>query len=181
MSIPWRAGHCGCRRLIVQRPGGTGFVRGRTLAAQQARVNEIERLLAGSDTKQADSASHQPSRKIIEEYQALFGRVAQLHQVETELLAKYTSLNRIVKVRQAQIEDLEKQRKEMEEKYPGLIATVAGGASSQNQRPDLVTERARLVEIPTKTEKDAQVSAQRPQGTSANACGVWTANCWPRV
>ena len=122
------------------------------LAAQQARVNEIERLLAGSDTKQADSASHQPSRKIIEEYQALFGRVAQLHQVETELLAKYTSQNRIVKVRQAQIEDLEKQRKEMEEKYPGLIATVAGGASSQNQRPDLVTERARLVEIATKTE-----------------------------
>jgi uncharacterized protein involved in exopolysaccharide biosynthesis len=122
------------------------------LAAQTARVKEIERLLAGSDTKQADNASHQPSRKIVEEYQALFGRLAQLHQVETELLAKFTSENRIVKVRHAQIEDLEKQRRDMEQKYPGLIAMIPGGGSNQVQRPDLVTERARLVEIETKTE-----------------------------
>lgn len=121
------------------------------LAAQQARVTELEKLMAGADTKQADNASHQPSHKIIEEYQALFARVAQLRQVEMELLARYTSQNRIVKVRQAQIEDLEKQRRDMESRFPNLI-TMAPGGGSQNERPDLLTERARLVEIQTKTD-----------------------------
>jgi polysaccharide biosynthesis transport protein len=120
------------------------------LAAQQARVKEVERLLAGADTKQADKGSSLPSPKIVEDYQALFGRMAQLRQVEMELLAKYTSENRIVKVRRAQIDALEKQRRDMEEKYPGLIATAPGGVASQSQRPDLVSESARLIEIETK-------------------------------
>lgn len=99
------------------------------LAAQQARLKEIEKLLAGADVNQADKALNQPGSEVVGEYQALVSRVAQLRQIETELLSRYTAQNRIVKVKRAQIDDLEKQRRNLEKKYPGLVATVSAGAS----------------------------------------------------
>ena len=122
------------------------------LAAQQARVNEIQRSLAGSETKKVDSTMPQPSSAVIEEYRSLVNRVSQLRQTETELLSRYTAQNRIVKVKQAQIEELENQRREFEEKYPGILATVPTGTSADGARPDLMSERAKLVGLVAQTQ-----------------------------
>jgi uncharacterized protein involved in exopolysaccharide biosynthesis/Mrp family chromosome partitioning ATPase len=122
------------------------------LAAQQARVNEIERSLAGTATKPVDSGMPQPSSAVVEEYRSLVNRITQLRQTETELLSKYTGQNRIVKVKQAQIEELENQRREFEQKYPGILATVPTGTSTDGARPDLMSERAKLVGLEAQTQ-----------------------------
>jgi uncharacterized protein involved in exopolysaccharide biosynthesis len=122
------------------------------LAAQKARLNEIEKLSAGADAPPSGAIGVQPSSDIVREYQALGGRLSHLREAETELLAKYTSQNRIVKVKQGQIEDQEKQMRAMEKKYPGLVGTaLAASGSSQVSRPDIVSERARLSELETRT------------------------------
>jgi polysaccharide biosynthesis transport protein len=122
------------------------------LAAQQARVTALERWVAAKDKKESDNTARQPSGKAVREYQALFNRVAYLRQIESELLSKYTPENQMVKVKQAQIENLENERRDLEEKYPSIVATIPPAGSSPNTRPDLVEERARLVEIQARIE-----------------------------
>ena len=122
------------------------------LAAQKARINEIERLVAGADAQKSGSVVAQPTSEVIREYQALGARAAHLREMETELLARYTPQNRIVKVKQAQIEDQEKQMRNLETKYPTLVGTVSTAGMAQSSRPDLLSERARLTELETKTE-----------------------------
>jgi polysaccharide biosynthesis transport protein len=122
------------------------------LASQQARVNEIEASLAGIETKQANNGVSQPGSGIIEEYRSLVNRLTQLRQTETELLSKYTAQNRIVKVKHAQVEEVEKQRREFGQKYPGIFATALNGTSFESARPDLVSEKARLVGIQAQTQ-----------------------------
>ena len=122
------------------------------LAAQKARVNEIEKSVTGDDSKESVRAVAPPSNRVVSEYQALLARVEHLKETETELLSKYTAQNRIVKVKQAQINDLEKQRQSLEKKYPGLLSTVAAAGSAQGSRPDIVSERARLTALEAQTE-----------------------------
>src|SRR4029077_8444116 len=89
------------------------------LASQQARVRELEEWNTGAAIKPAaDNGTPQPSAAAIEEYRSLVSRVAQLRQTETELLSRYTAQNRTVKVKQAQIAELENQRRGFEQKYP---------------------------------------------------------------
>jgi polysaccharide biosynthesis transport protein len=123
------------------------------LAAQKARLSEIEKLSVGTDAPPSGTVEAPPSSDIVREYQALGARLGHLREAETELLAKYTSQNRIVKVKQGQIEDQEKQMRTMEKKYPALVGTALTAAgSSQVSRPDIVSERARLSELETRTE-----------------------------
>jgi polysaccharide biosynthesis transport protein len=122
------------------------------LAAQQARVNEIEKSLALTVSKPADSGAAQPGTAVIEEYRSLVSRLTQLRQAETELLSRYTDQNRIVKVKQAQIEELDKQRLEFEQKYPGILATVPNGTSAEGARPDWMSEKAKLVGVVAQTQ-----------------------------
>jgi polysaccharide biosynthesis transport protein len=123
------------------------------LAAQQARVSEIEKWSAGTTTKKSDDTTPSPTREVVQEYQSLVTRETQLRQMETELLAKYTPQNRIVKVKQGQIADLEKQRREMENRFPGLLAMAPAAASTtEEKRPDLMSERARLVSLQAQTD-----------------------------
>jgi polysaccharide biosynthesis transport protein len=123
------------------------------LASQQARVRELEEWNTGAAIKPAaDNGRPQPSAAVIEEYRSLVSRVAQLRQTETELLSRYTAQNRTVKVKQAQIEELENQRREFEQKYPNILASVPGTTSGDGARPDLVSERARLVGVQAQTE-----------------------------
>jgi len=116
------------------------------LASQKARLSEIEKFVSGQqDNKQSDSASRQPSNEIVDRYQVLVGRVSQLRQTQADLLSRYTPQNRIVKAKQAQLDELEKQKRDLEKQYAGLIATAAASGSSGGERPDLITEKARLV------------------------------------
>jgi polysaccharide biosynthesis transport protein len=122
------------------------------VAAQQARVTALERWVAATEKNESDNSARHPSGKAVREYQTLFNRVAYLRQIETELLSKYTPESQMVKVKHAQIEDLEKQRRDLEQKYPSIVATILTTGSSQNTRPDLVTERSHLVEMQARTE-----------------------------
>jgi polysaccharide biosynthesis transport protein len=124
------------------------------LAAQQARVREFGEWNTGTPAKSSsDNESPQPSTAVIEEYRSLVSRVAQLRQTETELLSRYTPQNRTVKVKQAQIEELEKQRRGFEQKYPNILAAVPATTSGEGgERTDLVSERAKLVGIQAQTE-----------------------------
>ena len=122
------------------------------LAAQQARVTEIEKSLTGLDSKQSGKTPSPVSNAVVEEYQTLSGRLAQLRQSETELLSRYTPQNRIVKVKQEQIEELKKQKQEIVQKYPGIIAAVPATATNESGRLDLMSEKARLVGLQTQTQ-----------------------------
>ena len=142
------------------------------LAAQKARVNEIERLAEGLDAHQSENAAHQASSEVVGEYKALVARVAHLREMETELLSKYTAQNRIVKVKQAQIDDLEKQRKDLEKKYPNLLGTVTIAGAAQAPGPDIVTERARLTELETITAaRRARLSSLQERATILSELG----------
>jgi polysaccharide biosynthesis transport protein len=122
------------------------------LAAQQARVNAVEKWIAAADKSQSDIATHQPTNKIVTDYQALVNRITYLRQAQTELISRYTSENRMVQIKQQQIDGLEKHRRDLEEKYPGVAALVSSPGSSANSGPDLLAEKSRLVEIEAKTE-----------------------------
>ena len=116
------------------------------LAMQQARVKQLETSLAVTDTDQPKAATKPASGDVVQKYQSLISRLAQLEGAETDLLSRYTPENRLVKVKQAQIADLEKQRRDLEKKYPALIDTVVAATTSQAvARPDLLSERAHLV------------------------------------
>ena len=116
------------------------------LAMQQARVKQLETSLAVTDTDQPKAGTKPASGDIVQKYQSLISRLNQLQQAETDLLSRYTPENRLVKVKQAQITDLEKQRRDLEKKYPALIDTVVATTTSQAvARPDLLSERAHLV------------------------------------
>jgi polysaccharide biosynthesis transport protein len=119
------------------------------LASQQARMVEIEKSLTGAETKQSDNTTPQVSSEVVRQYQALVAREAQLRQMQTDLLARYTPQNRIVKVKQGQIDDLVNQRRDLEKKHPGLLA-VSSAAAPDGSRVDVVSERARLAEIESK-------------------------------
>jgi len=122
------------------------------LAAQKARVAEIEKLTIGHDSPPAEATGPPPPNEIVGEYQALIAKVAKLREAETELLSKYTAQNRFVKVKQAQIEDAEQQRKSLENKYPGLLRAVATAGAAQIGRPDMVSEKARQIELQTRSD-----------------------------
>jgi succinoglycan biosynthesis transport protein ExoP len=117
------------------------------LAVQHARVKAIETSLAITDANQSGAPLQPVSGDVVQKYQSLVARFTQFQQAETELLSKYTPKNRLVKVKQAQIEDLESQRRELEKKYPGLIGTAQTAGQSQTPKPDIVSERAHLVGI----------------------------------
>ena len=112
-------------------------------AAQQARVRQIETWMAGSGAAQSDTATHEPSSEVTHKYQALVNRVAYLRQNVIELQAKYTPENPILKVRQAQLNDLEKQQWDLEKQFPNVVARLPA-ASPQSLRFDLGSEKAQL-------------------------------------
>jgi succinoglycan biosynthesis transport protein ExoP len=121
------------------------------LAAQKARVKEIEKLVTGVDAQQSEHVAP-PSSQVVGDYQALVARVARLREMETELLSRYTARNRIVEVKRQQIDDLEKQRLNLEKEHPGLLGAVSIAGSSQSSPPDTVSERARLTALEARTE-----------------------------
>jgi Mrp family chromosome partitioning ATPase len=73
--------------------------------------------------------------------------LTQLRHNAVELLAKYTPQNTLVKNNQAQIDELESQRRTLERKFPSLVATTPSSTPGN----DLATERGRLAGLEAKT------------------------------
>lgn len=129
-------------------------------AAQEASKNEKKNEDAGADGSGAD-LSNPPSSAEVQRYQALTEKITRERQNELELLSKYTPENDLVKQTQQQIETLDRQRRELEQRFPTLVASSpAKTGAAKISQIDLVAERARLAAVEAKTETlRAQVRA----------------------
>jgi polysaccharide biosynthesis transport protein len=90
----------------------------------------------------------QPTSNDVTQYQSLVNQLGSLNQEKNNLLTKYTATNTLVKFAQAGIETLEKQKQDLEKKFPILPTMVA----AQGQQADLATERAKLVVMEAKAD-----------------------------
>lgn len=119
---------------------------------QQARVKQMEGPASQSDSKVTAPTTGEPTSGIVQHYQALVGRLAQLRGVELELLSKYTPGNVLVKLTQTQIADLETQRRNLEKRFPDLPATLSTAGGPPGQAPANATEKGRLAAMEARTE-----------------------------
>jgi polysaccharide biosynthesis transport protein len=131
-------------------------------AAPRAGAIAAEPSAKGGDAKSEKSvpptpAMTQPSAEVIQKYQVLVSGLAKLHQAQLDLFGKYTAESQMVKANQAEIDEVENQRHELEKKYPDLPARVApAGGSSKGKEFDPLGEAARLAGLQAK--KDALAS-----------------------
>ena len=123
------------------------------LAAQRARVKGLEKSLALPETHGSEVPARPVSGDIQEKYKALITQLTQLQKAETDLLLKYTPQNPIVKVKAVQIEELEKQRADLEKNYPALLSTAATvSVVGRGAQPDITSERAILAGLESKVD-----------------------------
>jgi uncharacterized protein involved in exopolysaccharide biosynthesis len=121
------------------------------LAAQRARVKDLEKSLAVPERKASQTAAQPVSGDILEQYKSLVARLVALQKAENELLLKYTPESPMVKVKAAQITELEKQRSDLEKGYPALLNTAAA-VTGQGSGPDITGERAILAGLESKVD-----------------------------
>ena len=82
----------------------------------------------------AASPTTTPSDRVVQQYQLLVSRLAQLRKSRLDLLKKYTPGSVMVQVTQSQIDDLENERKAMEKKNPDLPVACGRPPSRQPGR-----------------------------------------------
>jgi uncharacterized protein involved in exopolysaccharide biosynthesis len=120
------------------------------LAAQQARVKDLEKSLALPAAQAIQTPGLPVTGDVLEAYKSLVARLAGLQKAENELLLKYTAENPLVKARAAQLADLEKQRSDMEKTHPALVDTAAAASVTGVAQPSFATERAILAGLDSK-------------------------------
>src|ERR1700733_5133839 len=121
------------------------------VAAQKARVNDLEKSLSLPATQINETPAQPVSGDILEQYKSLVARLTDLQRVENELLLKYTAQNPLVKLKTTQIADLEKQRSDLEKQYPALLGTAAAVlVAGQAGQPNITGERAILAGLESK-------------------------------
>ena len=153
------------------------------LAEQQARVQQINGLVPSAETvsgnseaaapapgergaKPGDGKSEKPappapakprsSEEVVQKYEALVSGLQKLRQAQVDLFAKYTPESQMVKANQAQIDEVENQRRDLEKKYPDLPTRAAPMGSYQGKELDPGSEAAHLAGIEAK--RDALAS-----------------------
>ena len=132
------------------------------VAEQQARVRQMGGSFAeksGSGSPSKAEAKPEAPAEIVQQYQVLVSRLPQLRSAKMDLLARYTPNNRMVKANQAEINEAESQRRDLEKKYPDLPGRVGPIGSFKDQQLDPASESARLAGLQAK--KDALVSQLR--------------------
>ena len=151
------------------------------LAEQQARVQQISGLdpsaeiVSGNSeaaasipgehgAKPGDGKSKKPAppapakprapEEVVQKYEALVSGLQKLRQAQLDLFAKYTPENQMVKANQAEIDEVENQRRNFEKEYPDLPTRIPG--SSQGKELDPGSEAAHLAGVEAK--RDALAS-----------------------
>ena len=109
--------------------------------------------------EKSGSANPEAPSEAVQQYQVLVSRLPQLRQAKLDLLAKYTPQNQMVRANQAEIDEVESQRRDLERKYPDLPARVAPIGSYKNQQLDPASETAHLAGLQAK--KDALTARLR--------------------
>jgi Mrp family chromosome partitioning ATPase len=89
---------------------------------------------------------------VVQQYQVLISRLPLLRQAKLELLSRYTPENQVVKANQAEIEDVTKQCRNLEKRFPDLPSKATPIGSSSSGQPDLASETAHLAGIGAKKE-----------------------------
>jgi polysaccharide biosynthesis transport protein len=121
------------------------------LAAQQARVKDLGKSLALPELHLTEMPAKPVSGDTMEQYKSVLARLTELQKAENQLLLKYTAENPMVKVKAAQIADLEKQRSDLEKEYPALLSTTAAASvSGEAAPPNIAGERAMLAGLGSK-------------------------------
>jgi polysaccharide biosynthesis transport protein len=145
------------------------------LAEQQARVQQISGLdpsaeiVSGNSeaaapipgdhgAKPGDGKSEKPaspapakprsSAEVVQKYQALVSGLQKLRQTQLDLFAKYQPKSKMVKANQAEIDEVENQRRNLEKEYPDLPTRIPG--SSQGKELDPGSEAAHLAGVEAK-------------------------------
>jgi uncharacterized protein involved in exopolysaccharide biosynthesis len=124
------------------------------LAAQKARVQDLLKSVNLS-TDNEKTPAQSVSADVVQRYQSLVAQSTELQKAATELLSKFTPQNPLVRTKRAQIQELEKQRNELEKQYPGLLDSVAAIITTENggaTRPNMISERAILVGMESKVQ-----------------------------
>jgi len=121
------------------------------LAEQQARLRQMGGSFVEKSGSGGPSKPEAPA-EAVQQYQVLVSRLPQLRHAKMDLLAKYTPNNRMVKANQAEIIDVDSQRRDLEKKYPDLPARVGPIGSSKDQQLDPASETARLAGLQAKKE-----------------------------
>jgi uncharacterized protein involved in exopolysaccharide biosynthesis len=150
------------------------------LAAQQAKVDQLQALGVAASEEDAAKKSHPatpPSAEIIGRYKAVIASLAKLHEDETALLSRFTVQNPTVKTKQNQIDDLEKYQRTLETRYPALLAVEvdAKGVPGQPGRLDPIAEKARLTELETR------VATLKPRLEALQARSALLADIGPQI
>ena len=130
------------------------------LAEQSARVKQIEEstgVVSSSKSKSGAKASptatpHAATDEDVQTYQLTVARLNELRKVRLELLSRYTPENEGVKNNQAEITVMDRQRHELEKKFPDLIGQAPTGPNGPTTQLDLASERARLAGIQARTD-----------------------------
>jgi polysaccharide biosynthesis transport protein len=152
------------------------------LAEQQARVQQMNGSVATANitpeqAPDSAAAEHdataergQPEKsesaaplkqeappEVLQKYQVLVSGLQKLRQTQLDLFGKYTPESQMVRLNQTEIDDVEKQRRNLEKKYPDLPARVGPIGSSKQLDPP--SEIARLAGLQAK--KDALAARLR--------------------
>jgi len=114
------------------------------LASQRAVLSLIAGARDASEanpakTQGGDSETSQPQSGDVLRYQSLVKNLAQLRDLEMGLRVKFTGENRMLKLNQAQIQELENERRALEKKIPNI--------SVQSKTTDFATERSLLAGV----------------------------------
>jgi len=139
---------------IVETSPGRSSRRALPVPDQPVAAHNATASSSNSEKSGADVSSKQEApAEALEQYQVLVSRLPLLRQAKLDLLAKYTPQNQMVRANQAEIDEVENQRRNLEGKYPDLPARVAPIGSYKNQQLDPASETAHLAGLQAK--KDA--------------------------
>jgi uncharacterized protein involved in exopolysaccharide biosynthesis/Mrp family chromosome partitioning ATPase len=104
----------------------------------------------GAKSAKAGLSAEKIPSDVVQQYEVLVSRLLHLRQAKMDLLAKYTPQNEMVKANQAEIDNCENQRRDLEKKYSDLPSKV--GLIGSSNKPNLASEKVRLAGIRARKE-----------------------------
>jgi uncharacterized protein involved in exopolysaccharide biosynthesis/Mrp family chromosome partitioning ATPase len=136
-------------------PGGTTIVSGDDAkpgpAAPDSAADGNGGTVGGAKSEKSEpgtgSGVNAPA-KVIQKYQVLASGLQKLRQTQLDLFAKYTPESQMVKANQAEIDDVDRQLRTLEKKYPDLPAKV--GLLGKSKELDPASEAAHLAGLRAK-------------------------------
>jgi polysaccharide biosynthesis transport protein len=97
--------------------------------------------------------------KVVQKYQVLASGLQKLRQTQLDLFGKYTPESKMVKANQTEIDEVDRQLRSLEKKYPDLPSKIGLMGSSKSKELDPVSEAAHLAGFRAK--RDALIARLR--------------------